>query len=198
MPRASSSPAARLGRREHLALTSQACTRSEMFVPAPSSALRQRSGKDRSSYPISTGIWPRRIPLRAEPRSKRTWVALPTTPEVFQDRRSPSKRPDKSVHQQTIATPWGRSLVEAALDNDSLDVKNCPGKSHPKIDRFEGLSVHDAPSQDGPLHRGIAQIDAIQDQLKMRDCSVRAHDLLQEGEQGRVVGDEISSAVGAS
>jgi hypothetical protein len=69
------------GQMEHSALTSRACTQSEMFVPAPSSALRQRSGKDRSSYPISIGIWPCRILLRAETKSKRTWVVLPTPPE---------------------------------------------------------------------------------------------------------------------
>jgi hypothetical protein len=31
------------------------------------------------------------------------------------------------------------------------------------------MLVHDSPCEDVPLYRGASQVDAVQDQLKMRD-----------------------------
>jgi hypothetical protein len=44
-------------------------------------------------------------------------------------------------------------------------------------------SVHRSPSKNSPLYRGIVQINAFQDQLEMRNCSVSTLDPMQEGEQ---------------
>jgi pimeloyl-ACP methyl ester carboxylesterase len=46
-----------------------------------------------------------------------------------------------SVHQQTIATPWGRSLVEAALDNDSSAKQILNQFSHFKTE-IAGIEIH--------------------------------------------------------
>jgi hypothetical protein len=53
----------------------------------------------------------------------------------------------------------------------------------PEDRSIQWRSVHDSPSKDSPPYGGIAQVNTIQNQLEMRDCSVSAFDLIQEREQ---------------